>query len=100
MYAWSVYKHAVIAAFCIYAQHGEDAAKGGGCHALNIHGNYIVDQGKSLKNHGSVFLNFCGNPVVLYKNVTKCSHSAASKTILHCFKCQIIKWMILMFCYS
>ena len=34
----------------------------GGC-ALNSHGNYIIDYGKSLKNHGIVFLNFCGNPV-------------------------------------
>ena len=33
----------------------------GGC-ALNSHGNYIVDRGKSLKNHGIVILNFCGNP--------------------------------------
>ena len=41
-----VYKHAVVAAFHIYAQHGEDAAKGEvGGHALNSHG-----------------LNFCGNP--------------------------------------
>ena len=24
--AWSVYKHAVVTAFCIYAQSGEDAA--------------------------------------------------------------------------
>ena len=31
-------------------------------HALNIHGNYIVDHGKSWKNHGIVFLNFYGNP--------------------------------------
>ena len=30
---------------------------------LNSHGNYIVDDGKSWKNHGIVFLNFCGNPV-------------------------------------
>ena len=30
--------------------------------ALNSHGNYIVDHGKSWKNHGFVFLNFCGNP--------------------------------------
>ena len=30
MYAWSVYKHAVVAAFSIYAQHDEDAAKRGG----------------------------------------------------------------------
>ena len=29
--------------------------------ALNSHGNYIVDHGKSWKNHGIVFLNFCGN---------------------------------------
>ena len=31
----------------------------GGC-ALNSHGNYIVDCGKSWKNHGIVFLNFYG----------------------------------------
>ena len=30
--------------------------------ALNSHGYYIVDRGKSWKNHGIVFLNFCGNP--------------------------------------
>ena len=35
-----------------------------GGHALNGHGNYIVDHGKSWKNHGIVFLNFCGNPVL------------------------------------
>ena len=34
----------------------------GGC-ALKSHGNYIVDHEKSWKNHGIVFLNFCGNPV-------------------------------------
>ena len=33
----------------------------GGC-ALKSHGNYIVDRGKSWKNHEIVFLNFCGNP--------------------------------------
>ena len=33
----------------------------GGC-ALNSHGNNIVDHGKSWKNHGIVFMNFCGNP--------------------------------------
>ena len=33
----------------------------GGC-ALNDDGNYIVDHGKSWKNHGILFLNFCGNP--------------------------------------
>ena len=38
----------------------------GGC-ALKSHGNLIVDHGKSLKNHGFVFLNFCGNPVIDYR---------------------------------
>ena len=44
---------------------GEDAAKKkvGGC-VLNSHGSYIVDHGKSWKNHGIVFLNYCGNPVI------------------------------------
>ena len=47
----------------IYAQHGEDAAKREvGGRTLNDHGNYIVDHGKSWKNHGVLFLNFCGNP--------------------------------------
>ena len=32
----------------------------GGC-ALNSHGNYIVDHGKSW----SCVLNFCGNPVII-----------------------------------
>ena len=32
--------------------------------ALNSHGNYNVDHGKSWKYHGIVFLNFCGNPVI------------------------------------
>ena len=56
---------AVFAAFHIYAQRGEDAAKRGGWRptALNSHGNYIVDHGKSWKNHGIVFMNFCGDPV-------------------------------------
>ena len=33
-----------------------------GDHALNSHGNYIADHGRSWKIHGIVFLNFCGNP--------------------------------------
>ena len=36
----------------------------GGC-ALNSHENYIVDHGKSLKNHGIELINFCGNPVMV-----------------------------------
>ena len=35
----------------------------GGC-ALNSRGIYIVYHGKSWKNHGIVFLNFCGNPML------------------------------------
>ena len=57
-------EYIIVAAFCIYDLRGEDAANGevGDC-ALNSHGNYIVDYGKSWKNHGIMFLNFCGNPV-------------------------------------
>ena len=33
-----------------------------GGRAFKSHGNYIVDHGKSRKNRGIVFLNFCGNP--------------------------------------
>ena len=32
-----------------------------GGHALNSHGNYLVEYGKTWKNHGIVFLNFCGS---------------------------------------
>ena len=31
-----------------------------GGRALNSHGNYIFDHGKSWKNHGIIFLKFCG----------------------------------------
>ena len=50
MDAWSVFKQAVVAAFGIYAQRGEDAAKREvGDHALNSHGNYIVYHGKIME---------------------------------------------------
>ena len=63
-----IYKHAYLntllslhSAFMLsvvkMSRKGEDE----GC-ALNSHGNYIVDHGKSWKNHVIVFLNFCGNP--------------------------------------
>ena len=60
-----VYKHAVVAVFHIYAQCGEGLVllkREVVGRTLNIHGNYIVDHGKSWKNHGIVFWNFCGNP--------------------------------------
>ena len=34
-----------------------------GGRALNSHGNYIVDHGKSWKNHGILIFSFFGNPV-------------------------------------
>ena len=45
-----------------------------GHYALNSHGNYIVDHGKSWKNHGIVFLNFCGNPANVFSKFHKQSN--------------------------
>ena len=45
--------------------------------ALNSHGNYIVVHGKSWKNHGIVFLDFCGEPCFML-------FSAESRYILFC----------------
>ena len=56
-----VYKHAVAAAFMLSAVKLLLKGEVGVC-ALNINYNYIVDHGESWKNHGIVFLNFCGNP--------------------------------------
>ena len=41
-----------------------------GGHALNSHGNYIVDHGKSWKNYGIVFFNFCWNPDVISTKIS------------------------------
>ena len=51
--------HAVFAAFHIYAQRGEDAAKMRGWRLCikNSHGITSL----IMENHGIVFLNFCGN---------------------------------------
>ena len=35
----------------------------------------FVDHGKSWKNHGIVFLNFCGNHVLFCSRFTDLSHS-------------------------
>ena len=58
-----VYKHAVVAAFRIYAQRVNIPLEGEveGC-AFNSHGKNIVDHGKSWKNHGILFFDFLGNP--------------------------------------
>ena len=58
-----VYKHAVVAAFFSVVKMLLKGEVGG--RALNSHGNYIVDYSKSWKNHGIMFLNFCGNPVYI-----------------------------------
>ena len=56
-----VYKHAVVAALPMVKMllKGEVGGR-----ALNSHGNYIVDHGKSWKNHEFQigFLNYCGDP--------------------------------------
>ena len=56
-----LFKYITVAAFMLsvvkMSLKGESAV-----HALNSHGNDIVDHGKSWKNHGIVFLNFCGDP--------------------------------------
>ena len=69
MYAWSVYKHAVVAAFMLSVVKMLLKEEVGGC-ALNSHESYIADHGKSYKNHGIVFLNFCGNPDMMFSYVS------------------------------
>ena len=67
IYAWSVYKHSVVLHSAFMLSVVKMLLKGdvGGL-ALNNHGNYIVDSGKSWKNQGIVFLNYCGNPAPKY----------------------------------
>ena len=61
-----LFKYIIFAAFHIYVSMVKMLLKGEvGDHALNGYGNCIVDHGKSWKNHGIVFLNFCGSPVNL-----------------------------------
>ena len=58
-----LFKYITVAAFHIYLGVVKMPLKGEvGGQALKSHGNYIVDHGESWKNHGIVFLNFCGNP--------------------------------------
>ena len=63
-----VYKHAYLNTLLllhsrIYLSMAKMPLKGEvGGHAIKSHGNYIVVHGKSWKNDGIVFLNFCGNP--------------------------------------
>ena len=61
MYAWSVYKHAVVlllhSAFMLRVVKMLLKEEVGGS-ALNSHGNYIAGHGKSW----NCVFNFCGNP--------------------------------------
>ena len=58
-----LFKYITVAAFCFYLSAVKMPLKGEvGGHALKSHGNYIVDHGRSWKNHDIVFFNFCGNP--------------------------------------
>ena len=58
-----IFKYITVAAFHIMPSVVKMSLKGEvGSHALNSPENYIVDHGKSWKNHGIVFSNFCGNP--------------------------------------
>ena len=54
-----------------------------GGHALNSHENYIVDHGKSWKNHGIVFLNFCRDPGLFVHGRMVCSAAAFREMALH-----------------
>ena len=57
-----LFKYIIVAAFCIYLSVLKMPLKGEvEGHALKSHGNYSFDHRKSWKNHGIVFLNFCGN---------------------------------------
>ena len=61
MHAWSIHKHAVVAAFSILLSVVKMPLKG------EVRGQYLIVMGILLlimENHGIVFLNFCGNPVI------------------------------------
>ena len=58
-----LFKYITVAVFHIYLSVVKMSLKvEDGDHALKGHGNYIVDHGKSWKNHGIVFLSFCVEP--------------------------------------
>ena len=68
-----VYKHTVVAAFHIYAQRGEDAAKRGGLRgSLNSHGNYIVDHGKIIEKSWNCVFEFMWEPCTLFSCILGC----------------------------
>ena len=52
-----------------------------GGHVLNSHGIYIVDCGKSWKNHGIVFFNFCGNPAIGWSPIADQNANLSSRPL-------------------
>ena len=56
MYAWSVYKHAVVAAFMLRVVKMLLKQEVGGSTLNNMEIALLI-----MENHGIVFLNFCGN---------------------------------------
>ena len=62
MHAWStsmlLLPHSIFMLCVVKMQLKEEV----GGHALDSHGNYIIDHGKSWKNHGILFLKLSGNP--------------------------------------
>ena len=63
-----VYKHAVVAAFCIYAQRGADATKMGSWRPCIYFKEMTM---LIMENHGIVFLNFGENPVSIVNPLMK-----------------------------
>ena len=62
-----LFEYITVAAFRIYLSLVKMLLKvEAGGHELKSHGSYIVDHGKSWKNHGVVFFDFCENPVILF----------------------------------
>ena len=65
-----LFKYITVAAFLSYLSLVKMPLKREvGGYALKGHENYIVDHGKSWKNLGIVFLNFCGNPEQYCKGI-------------------------------
>ena len=85
-----LFKYITVAAFHIYISVVKMPLKGEvGGHALKSHGNYIVDHGKSWKNHGIEFLNFCGNPVVCFPVLSRKNKNLGRNTKWRLYIAQI-----------
>ena len=84
-----LFKYITVAAFCIYAQCVEDAAKRVGWRPCISHGNALLIMENHGKNHWIVFLNFCGNPVNLKLLFLLCLHSQTTVLTVYNFRSYI-----------